>query len=208
MIIYGVTGSPFCRKVWLATLVAGLQDRVSLTGVDLASKEDRTLLANPLSKVPVLKTPDGRAIYDSVVIMEVLDDLSGGKLIGHGADRYLLLTTQALADGILEAASLQVQEKRFHLQEGQSEKWLGFQAGKVARGLAELEGNPPSTGGSEARIDAIAVACVLGYMDLRFEGRWREKHPRLCDFLRGFEAAVPAYAGTGTASVFGAIPQK
>jgi hypothetical protein len=45
-------------------------------------------------------------------------------------------------------------------------------------------------------------------MDLRFEGRWREKHPRLCDFLRGFEAAVPAYAGTGTASVFGAIPQK
>ncbi|MGB3643225.1 MAG: glutathione S-transferase family protein [Mesorhizobium sp.] len=206
MIIYGVAGSPFCQKVWLATLVAGLQDRISLGGIDLASKEDRALLANPLSKVPVLKTPDGRAVYDSVVIVEVLDDLSGGKLIGHGADRYLLLTAQALADGILEAASLQVQEKRFHPQEGQSEKWLAFQAGKAARGLAELEGNPPSIGGSGPRIDAIAVACVLGYMDLRFEGRWREEHPRLCDFLREFEAAVPAYAATGRASVFGAMP--
>lgn len=206
MIIYGVAGSPFCRKVWLATWVAGLQDRVSLAAIDLASKEDRALLANPLSKVPVLKTPDGRAIYDSVVIMEVLDELSGGKLIGHGADRHHLLTVQALADGILEAASLQVQEKRFHPQDAQSEKWLAFQAGKVARGLAELEGNPPSIGAAAPRIDAIATACVLGYMDSRFEGRWREEHPRLCGFLSEFEAAVPAYSGTGKASIFGAMP--
>lgn len=203
MIIYGVAGSPFCRKAWLATIVAGLQDKVDLVAVDLAKKEDRALISNPLGKVPVLKTGDGQAFYDSVVISEVLDELSGGKLIGSGEDRHAMLTAQALADGMLDAASLQVQEKRFHPEQALSEKWIAFQAGKVARGLAELESRPPEIANGSPRIDAIATACVLGYLDMRFEGQWRREHPRLVEFLYGFETAVPAYKATGQASVFG-----
>lgn len=205
MIIYGVAGSPFCRKTWLATIVAGLQDRVGLVAVDLAKKEDRALISNPLGKVPVLKSDDGQAVYDSVVIVEALDALSGGKLVGRGADRHAVLTTQALADGVIDAASLQVQEGRFHSQEAISEKWIAFQAGKVSRGLAEMEARPPEIANGSPRVDAIAVACVLGYLDKRFEGKWREQHPRLVEFLRGFQEKVPAFEATGAASVFGEL---
>jgi glutathione S-transferase len=45
-------------------------------------------------------------------------------------------------------------------------------------------------------IGQIAVACALGYRDLRFEGTWRETHPRLVQFLDTFAAAVPAFDAT------------
>jgi glutathione S-transferase len=45
-------------------------------------------------------------------------------------------------------------------------------------------------------IAAIALACTLGYLDLRFEGTWRADHPRLVAWLDAFAAAVPAFEAT------------
>jgi hypothetical protein len=45
-------------------------------------------------------------------------------------------------------------------------------------------------------VGRISLACALGYLDLRFEGRWREGHPRLVAFLDDFERRVPAFAAT------------
>ena len=75
-----------------------------------------------------------------------------------------------------------------------SAKWVDYQAEKVARALAALETKPPETGATH--VGAIALACALGYLDLRFAGEWREDHPRLVGWLDGFAAAVPAYAAT------------
>ena len=50
--------------------------------------------------------------------------------------------------------------------------------------------------GDEFNIGEIAVACALGYLDLRFAGAWRADHPRLVGWLEAFSAAVPAYAAT------------
>ncbi len=42
----------------------------------------------------------------------------------------------------------------------------------------------------------IALACALGYLDLRFEGTWRAGHPRLVAWLDDFAARVPAFEST------------
>ncbi len=44
--------------------------------------------------------------------------------------------------------------------------------------------------------DQIALACALGYRDLRFGGSWRAEYPRLVAWLDNFAAQVPAYAAT------------
>jgi glutathione S-transferase len=45
-------------------------------------------------------------------------------------------------------------------------------------------------------VGEIAVACALGYLDLRFAGAWRAGHPRLVAWLEDFEARVPAFGAT------------
>jgi glutathione S-transferase len=74
-------------------------------------------------------------------------------------------------------------------------KWLDHQAGKVARALSRLEAAPPDFDGMP-QIGHIALACALGYRDLRFGGDWRADHPRLVSWLDAFAARVPAFAAT------------
>jgi len=45
-------------------------------------------------------------------------------------------------------------------------------------------------------VGQIALACALGYLDLRFAGRWRADHPQLVTWLDEFAAQVPAFAAT------------
>ena len=75
-----------------------------------------------------------------------------------------------------------------------SARWVEHQAGKVARGLAASAADPPGEGVED--IGAIALAAALGYLDLRFEGRWRADHPRLVGWLAAFAAAFPAFEAT------------
>ena len=46
----------------------------------------------------------------------------------------------------------------------------------------------------------LAVACALGYRDLRFKGEWRDTHPKLVAWLDRFAAQVPAFAATKVAA--------
>ena len=61
-------------------------------------------------KIPALVKPDGSSIFDSSVIAQYLDSLvSTEKRLLPPVDdpkRYAALTTEALCDGILEAAIL------------------------------------------------------------------------------------------------------
>jgi glutathione S-transferase len=70
---------------------------------------------------------------------------------------------------------------------------IALQQGKIDRALATLEAVPPA---GPPDIGQIALACALGYLDLRFEGAWRQTHPRLAAWLADFCAAVPAFEAT------------
>jgi glutathione S-transferase len=192
--------SPFGRKVRIAAALLGLDGRVAIVPADIGDPADPLRQQNPLGKIPALIAEDGEAIFDSRVIVEYLDGLAGGgRLIPTDlAARVRALTLQALADGIADAALLQVYERRMREPAERSAKWVDYQAEKVTRALTALESKPPETGATH--VGAIALACALGYLDLRFAGEWRAGHPRLIDWLGAFAAAVPAYAAT---AVFG-----
>jgi glutathione S-transferase len=197
MILRNSAPSPFGRKIRIAIKVLGLDKEVEIRAADPTDPNDDLRQQNPVGKVPTLIGDDGFAYYDSRVIVEYLDARAGGSRIipREGKPRFDALRLQALADGICDASLLQVYEKRLRPPERHDEKWLSLQAGKVERGLKELEGSPPGIDATP-NVGQIALACVLGYRDLRFEGAWRKGHPKLVAWLDKFAAQVPAFEET------------
>ncbi len=137
----------------------------------------------------------GKVLYDSRVIVEYLDHIGGGGVMPAGPERFEGLCLHALADGIMESAVLQVYETRFREEDRREPRWVSHQAEKIERALATLEAAPPALGG-KPHAGHIALACALGYLDLRFAGAWRATHPRLVAWLDAFAAKVPAYDAT------------
>ncbi|WGD31940.1 glutathione S-transferase family protein [Ancylobacter sp. WKF20] len=190
--------SPFGRKVKIAAVVCGIH--LDIEPADTTNPADTLRAQNPLGKIPVLLREDGAALFDSRVIVEFLDAQAGGGVVlpASGEARFTALTQQALADGLMDAALLQVYEARFRPEEQRSASWVDNQAGKVARALKVLESAPPAplAVSGAAHIGEIALACALGYLDLRFHGVWREDHLALVDWLDSFAARVPAFEAT------------
>jgi glutathione S-transferase len=187
--------SPFARKVRIAADLLGLSGRIELVVADTNDPADPVRRDNPLGKIPVLVLEDGCALYDSAVIVGYLDHLAGGGLIPTGDERFAVLTHEALADGLMEAALLQVYEGRWREADRREPAWVAHQAGKVERALAFLE-ETLSTPAASLHAGHVAQACALGYLDLRFGGLWRADHPRLVAWLDDFAARVPAFAAT------------
>ena len=196
LVLRSSPASPFGRKVKLSASILGLSDRVQIVDADTMNPEDSIRQQNPLGKIPALILENGEALYDSRVIVEYLDHLAGGgRIIPNGAERFVALRDQALADGIMDAALLQVYEGRFRPEDRHEPKWVSHQADKVRRGLDYAEAHLSETG-QNLHIGQIALACALGYLDLRFGGRWRESYPKLVAWLADFESRVPAFAKT------------
>jgi len=196
MILRSAPPSPFGRKVKLAAAILHLSDRITIVAADTNADEELRK-QNPLSKIPVLVLDDGRTLFDSRVILEYLDHLAGGGRIlpGDTEPRFAALRLQALCDGIMDASILRVYEARYRPEEIRHQPWLDMQAGKVTRGLAALEAETPSLD-AVPNVGQIALACALGYQDLRFKGEWRASYPKLVAWLERFAAQVPAFAAT------------
>jgi glutathione S-transferase len=194
--------SPFGRKVKIAATLLGLWDRLDVQAADTTDPADTVRAQNPLGKIPVLLLPDGSAIYDSRVIVDWLDALAereglGSRLIPPPSDpaRWTVLTRLALADGIADAALLLVYEGRLRPEGMRSQPWMDNQQSKIDRALAAIEAAPPAFG-PVPDAGCIALACALGYLDLRHGGRWRAAHPGLVAWLARFAATVPAFEET------------
>ena len=197
MILRSTAASPFARKVRIAVNVLGLADKIDVRETDLNDPADSIRVQNPLGKIPALILDDGTAYYDSRVIAEYLDHLAGGgRIVPREAKaRFAALRLQALCDGILDASLLIVYENRYRPADKHVQSWLDRQADKVARGMAALEAAPPQLT-PVPDIGQIALACLLGYRDLRFGGTWRKDYPRLLAWHDRFVAQVPAFAAT------------
>lgn len=189
--------SPFGRKIKIAAALLNLSDRIKVEVTDTNDPSDTIRKQNPLGKIPALILEDGSVLFDSPVILEYLDSLAGGgKIIPRdGKPRWDTLRLHATADGIMDAALLQVYEKRFRPEENWVAKWTDYQAEKITRALDVLEASPPPLPATPD-IGHIALACALGYLDLRFEGKWRADYPKLVAWLDDFAAKVPSFEKT------------
>jgi glutathione S-transferase len=188
--------SPYVRKVMVLALELGLADRIERvpTSLSLYDPNPTVTALNPLCKIPVLSTDDGENLFDSIVICEYLSALAGDSqwFPAAGARRWAALRTNAVADGMLEAAQLSRAEST-RPAGVRYDQWAEVQLGKVTRGIAYLDAHLPS----ENDIGGIAVVCALGWLDFRFAGLgWRQTAPRLAAWLAQFETR-PSVQATG-----------
>jgi glutathione S-transferase len=197
MILRSTSASPFWRKVRIAIALLGLADKIAVQETNLNDPADSIRQQNPLGKIPALLLDDGSALYDSRVILEYLDHLAGGGRIipREPAARFEALRLQALADGVSDASLLIVYESRYRPEEKRVQAWVERQADKVKRALDMLEAAPPKLT-PMPDVGQIALACALGYRDLRFNGDWRKDYPRLLAWHDKFAAQVPAFGAT------------
>ncbi|WP_185983239.1 glutathione S-transferase family protein [Aureimonas mangrovi] len=187
--------SPYSAKVRLAA--AHCDIAVEDVATDTGEPAADFLSANPLGKIPTLVLEDGTGIYDSRVICEYLDRMSGNLLIPQGDAEWLRAKrVEALADGIVDAAILVVYEARFRPEEKRFSGWTDRQWAKAERGLDALEAEVARL--PEALdIGHFAIAGLLGWMDLRFKGQWDEGRPALKAWFAEFPTRFPAYAQIG-----------
>src|SRR3546814_16338750 len=89
----------------------GLLDKIEVVPVTTTpmAPDAKVAAANPVKKIPALVTDAGMTLFDSPVICEYLDSLSSGaKMFPHGKARWDALRLQAAADGMLDAALLEI----------------------------------------------------------------------------------------------------
>ena len=190
--------TPYGRKVEVLIAESGLSDRVEMvvasgTPLDPGSMP---LDRNPLGKIPALDREDGPAIYDSRVICRYLDALSGRGLYPTGPLLWDTLTLEATADGILDAALLMVYENRVRPQDLHFGPWVEGQWAKIDRALDAVESRWMSHLSGPLDMGQIALACALGYLDFRLDGRgWRAGRADLAAWEAGF-AKRPAMVAT------------
>jgi glutathione S-transferase len=178
MKLYYSALSPFVRKVRVAAMELGLDKQIELVTVattPIAMSADLTKV-NPLGRLPTLVADDGTLLFESSLIVEYLDALAGGKIIpAKGPERWRVKCTEALADGLMDAAILVRYETFLRPAERRWPEWIAGQQQKVSQSLDALEGQSWQF---DDTVDAgkIAVGCALGYLDLRFSDLgWRKK---------------------------------
>jgi glutathione S-transferase len=190
-ILYGFP-SPYSAKVRMAAAYAG----IDLEAETVSTEAEPPLLLgnNPLGKIPVLVTDEGEGIFDSRVIMQYLNRISKNALFPRNpAKRLEAERLEALADGICDCLLAHVYERRLRPEEKIHDGWLERQWKKASRALDALEANPPKlpkkiTGGQ------IALRACLGYLALRFEGKWERGHSRLKRWAKRFDEKFPELA--------------
>ena len=115
--------SPYVRKVRLAGYLSGLNDQIELLNPDHET-HIKMKLNNPLGKIPVLMTPNNQYVFDSRVIVELLNDTSG-KLYPKDDNKKIILTMLLLLKVLLmhlffTFIQLDMQEIRNHQKFGKS----------------------------------------------------------------------------------------
>lgn len=182
MKLYSSPASPYARKVRIVMHEKALTGLVEIINIDVYSNPAELLAANPLGKIPTLVLDDGRALFDSPVICAYLDahpEGQGQRLRPHsGIERWLVMSGEAFADGIMDLSLARTTENR--KPDGEKSPTLAArQQTQLLRALDaaadELRAQP-----SDFTLGHIAIACALGYLDLRHgDLNWRNGRDEL-----------------------------
>jgi glutathione S-transferase len=186
------SASPYSAKVRMAALVTG----VAIEAVPTSTADEPAQLIdnNPLGKIPTLLTDEGVTVYDSRAIMGYLDRSGSQRIYPRNAGKRTETDVlEALCDGICDALLLCVYERRFRPDEKVHQPWVDLQWRKAMRGLDLLETRLPRMGKTPSAAH-LAIAAVVGYLALRFDGKWERGRPKLKAYAKKFAANYPAAA--------------
>jgi glutathione S-transferase len=167
----------------------------------LADPDCPVFLHNPLGKIPVLIMDDGESLYDSSVIVDYLDQRTPvSHLIPQDSkSKFQVKRWEALADGVCDAGVAVMVEQR-RPENLQDPNWIKKQWNKVELGLKALDedlGSNKFCVGETFSLADIALVCVLGYLDLRFDDKvdLENRYPNLAR-LNASLASRPSIAET------------
>jgi glutathione S-transferase len=179
MKVLGHDGSPFVRKVRIVLE----EKRIPYEYVHARPSAEGSPVPelNPLTKIPVLVNDDGKAVYDSPVIVDYLDALvPEPRLIPAELEaRVDVKRWEALGDGITDATVLVSHD----YDKVQTAEWHARQRLKITRGLAAASrelGEREFCYGNHFSLADIAAGYALGYLDRMLPDiDWRTSHPNL-----------------------------
>lgn len=190
MKLYWSSTSPFVRKVIVSAHEHGLIDKLETIPTRVApNKPDVALLShNPLGQLPTLVLDDGSALYDSLVIIEHLDNIAGGpKLIPPSPEaRIEELRLHALCNGFLD---LLVQWRIESMKDTKQIALINAFNLKSSMIWTRLEAMAEQVAQRPFGLSSITLAIVAEYADFRFPRLgWREKYPALSSWHRSIES--------------------
>jgi len=193
MKLIGSKTSPYVRKV--RVILSERSIAHEFVDDNVWSPETKVTAFNPLTKVPALVLDDGETLYDSRVIAEYLDALSGGGFVPKDArERALVRRDEALGDGISDAGILCRLERQRDAAR-QDPAWIKRQMDKVHAGIAAVSRSVASRRGAPMTLGDIACACALLWVDFRMpELGWR-KDAALKAWIGPLESR-PSFANT------------
>lgn len=189
--LHGSATSPFVRKVRVLLAETGQTDAVTLMPVEGTPIDPGTmpLAHNPLGKIPTLERDDGPALYDSRVICRYLDDRFAAGMYPAPPALWSVLTLEATADGVLDAAVTMVYEVRLRDPAQVNAALLDAYWTKISRTLAVVEDRWMGHLAGPLDMGQIALAVALSYLDFRHDGRgWRKGAPVLATWHRDVTA--------------------
>jgi glutathione S-transferase len=199
MILWQNRYSPFARKVLVLAHELGLRERIALQDTDPHNDESLRSV-NPLCKIPTLVLDDGRVLYDSRVICEYLLAQGDASRVAGPPDReaWEISRDHALGDGICDAAVALRGEKLRPVAQ-QSDRYIARQNAAILAGCDVLAAN---VGLLAHRLDigVIAIACALGYLDLRHpQIDWRRDRAALAAWHAAFSTRESMATTSATA---------
>lgn len=178
------TTSPYARKAQIVRLEKRLHEQIHIVEALPLEESNRSLIQNPLGKVPCLVLSNGEILFDSPVICAYLDSYNENPTltVREGDERWALERAQALGDGIMDAAFSLVMERRRDDVE-QSSFWIERWKKNIAGGLNAMAQDIQARDGSYD-IGTISCAVALGYLDFRLPDLdWRNGRDRLAEWF-------------------------
>lgn len=202
MILIGQYDSPFVRRVGITLALYGIAFEHRPWSVFGDGEQVRAL--NPLMRVPTLVLDDGEVLFDSVSMIDCLDEIAGAERAlcpRSGAVRRQVLAVVALAMGAAEKAVSLFYELRLHQQV--SAVWAERCRSQILSALAALERDRAGRPGPYWFGTAPTHADIAAAVALRFI---REAHPGLVGD-RDIPALAVHAAALEALPVFGDIAQ-
>ena len=190
--------SPYARKIRI--LLAEKSLPFELVVDSPWETNTRVPEVNPLGKVPALVLDSGEVFFDSPVVAGYLETLNAAPALlpAGGIERVRVRQTEALADGILDAAVVAFLESK-RPPEQQSAVSIERQLDKIRRCLDELEKRASGRewlSSKTIQLDDISVGVALGYLDLRLpQTDWQAGRPALVALSKRLFAR-PSFADT------------
>ena len=181
--------SPYSAKVRMAARYAGFA--FESVAIDTTAEPAQLISSNPLGKIPVLITDDGEAVFDSRAITQYVNRETRNALFPRNAAKRLEAERlEALADGICDCLLAHVYERRSRPEEKVHQDWLDKQWAKAVRALDTLNANPPKLP-KKITAGQIALRACLGYVALRFPGKWERGRAKLVRWAKRFDEKFP-----------------